>query len=369
MKKLGFGCMRLPLVNPEEKEVDIELFKEMIDYFMNHGYTYFDTAHTYLNGNSEKAIREALVYRYDRKEYVIADKLPIFNLEEDADMDKIFDEQLQRLDVDYIDYYMLHNLSSKHKKKYTQIDSIKFIQDKKKEGKVKHIGISTHDSPQFLESILYENPWIEFVQLQINYLDWENEIIQARGCYEVTEKYNKPIIVMEPLKGGALIDIPDEAKSLFYSLNKDKSIASWSFRYLLSLDNVKMILSGMDSMDALEDNVNTFDNYIQLTSKEKEAIDTTIDLINQKNEIQCTGCNYCLDKCPQSIPIPELFKLYNTQKTLNQEHSIAMYYRNFIANGNKKASECIKCSKCINYCPQSIDIPQQLEKVIETFER
>ena len=369
MKKLGFGCMRLPLVNSQEKDVDIEEFKKMIDYYMSHGYNYFDTAHTYLGGKSEKAIREALVNRYERSRYILADKLPIFNLKCEEDMEYIFQQQLERLGVDYIDYYMLHNLSSKHEEKYTKIDSISFLQEKKKQGKVRHIGISTHDSAEFLEDILKNNPWIEFVQLQINYLDWDNNIIQSRKCYETARKYDKKIIVMEPLKGGALVNIPQKAEELFQSYNPEASIASWSMRYLLSLDDIHIILSGMQSLNVMEDNVETFDNNDELTDKEREIISKTVDLINDEIEIQCTKCNYCIDKCPKNIPIPQYFELYNTQKTLNQEHSIAMYYNNFISQSNTKAVECIKCGNCIKYCPQQINIPEELERVTAVFEK
>lgn len=245
MKKLGFGLMRLPLLDKNNKSsINQEQFNKMVDYFMENGFNYFDTAYTYFDGNSEIAFKKAVVERYPRESFLIADKLPIFDLKSTQHMYEIFDKQLERCGVDYFDYYMLHNISTKHEEKYTKIDSFKFIKDKKKEGKIKHIGISCHDSPEFLENILKNHPEIEFVQLQINYIDWTNNTIQSMKCYEVACKYKKSIIVMEPLKGGALVDIPNKSRKLFQGM----SPVEGAFRFILSLDNIMIILRDRKSV-------------------------------------------------------------------------------------------------------------------------
>lgn len=367
MKKLGFGLMRLPLLDKNDtSSINIELFNKMIDYYMDRGFNYFDTAYPYLNGNSEKALRQSLVERYPRDSFLIADKLPIFNLTSTKHMQEIFDEQLERCGVDYFDYYMLHNISTKHKEKYTKIDSFNFIKNKKEEGKIKHIGISCHDKPEFLENILKTHPEIEFVQLQINYLDWRDTIIQSKECYDVACKYNKPIIVMEPLKGGALCKLPSDIEEIFKNYN-DKSIVSWALRYILSLDNIFMILSGMNSFEQIKENISIVDNFKPLNSKEQSILNEVISAINKTKHIKCTSCNYCIDVCPKNINIPKFFELYNTQKLLNQEHSIGMYYRNYISN-HVNPKECIKCNNCLDYCPQHLNIPLYLEEVVKQFE-
>lgn len=365
MKKLGFGLMRLPLLDKNNKSsINQEQFNKMVDYFMENGFNYFDTAYTYLDGNSEIAFKKAVVERYPRESFLIADKLPIFDLKSTHHMYEIFDKQLERCGVDYFDYYMLHNISTKHEEKYTKIDSFKFIKDKKKEGKIKHIGISCHDSPEFLENILKNHPEIEFVQLQINYIDWTNNTIQSMKCYEVACKYKKSIIVMEPLKGGALVDIPNKSRKLFQGM----SPVGGAFRFILSLDNIMIILSGMNRFEQIKENTRIIDNFKPLTKMEYEILNNVRNSIVCDKTIDCTYCNYCIDVCSININIPKFFELYNTQKLLKQKHSIGMYYRNYISKNNISPSECIKCNNCIDYCPQHINIPRNLEKVRYEFE-
>ena len=370
MKKLGFGLMRLPLINDNDpSSIDFDKVFEMVDIFMKNGFNYFDTAHTYLKGNSEKAFRKALVDRYPRDSYIIADKLPIFNLTNSSQMQDIFDEQLERCGVDYFDYYMLHNVSTNHMKKFTDIDSFGFVRKKKREGKVKHIGISCHDSPEFLDRILNEHPEIEFVQLQINYLDWTDNNIRARDCYEVACKHDLPVIIMEPLKGGTLVDVPSTVKDMFNNYDEHDSVVSWAIRFNLSLDNVFMMLSGMKSVEDINENISIVDNFKPIDEVEKSILNKAVDIINDTIEIKCTSCNYCIEVCPQNINIPKYFDLYNKQKLLNHENSYSMYYNNYVSDSNHASPDkCIKCKQCMEVCPQNINIPNNLEKVVKTFD-
>ncbi|OED29547.1 aldo/keto reductase [Methanosphaera sp. WGK6] len=370
MKKLGFGLMRLPLLDEDDvSSINQELFNEMVDLFMKCGFTYFDTAYIYLKGNSEKSFKKAVVDRYPRDSFVVADKLPIFDLESTSQMQDVFEEQLERCGVDYFDYYLLHNVSTKHVSKFTDIDSFKFVRDMKACGKIKHIGISCHDTPEFLDNILTKHPEIEFVQLQINYLDWMDKNIQARNCYDIVCKHGLKVVIMEPLKGGALINVPHDVKGLFKNYDETRSVASWAMRFNLSLDNVLVILSGMKNMDDLQDNISTVDNFKGISKEESNILNKAVDIINDTSAIKCTSCNYCIDNCPANINISKFFELYNTQKLLNQSHSIAMYYRNYVSDSNhKKPSDCLKCNKCLDYCPQKLNIPDNLDKVGQLFE-
>lgn len=368
MKKLGFGLMRLPLIDEENKIIDIDKTRELIEYFMKKGYNYFDTAYPYLNGNSEKIVKTLLADRYPRESFVLTSKLPIFSLKSEEDMEKIFNEQLERCGVDYFDYYLLHNVSSKHHSKFTDIDSFSFVKKLKKEGKIRHIGISSHDDSKFLDEILTKHPEIEVVQLQINFMDWNDKIMDSKNCYNVACKHEKQVIIMEGLKGGALVNLPEEAINLLHKYDNEKSIVSWSFRYNLSLNNVMVILSGMNDISHLKENIEIFENFNRLNDEEYNLLDTVVKIVNKTNKIKCTECNYCINYCPQQINILKLFNLYNSQKLLKQSHSLSMYFNNHISLGNKKASDCIKCNSCIKYCPQQINIPKELEKVAETFE-
>ena len=366
-KKLGFGLMRLPLTNENLSEVDLSQSIEMIDYYMQKGYNYFDTAYSYLKGNSEKTVRKALTERYPRDSFVLTSKMPIFNLKNEEDMERIFNEQLKRCGVDYFDYYLLHNVSSKHLEKFTKIDSFEFVKQKQREGKIRHIGISCHDNPEFLESILIKHPEVEVVQLQINYLDWNDKIINSCESYEIAKKYNKEIIIMEPLKGGSLTNLPKEALEL---INKktDNSPLSLAFHFCLELDNIKVILSGMNSIDEVKENISVFNSFNSLNSKEKSLLVEVSEIINKHVKIKCTSCNYCLENCPQEINIPYFFRLYNSQKLLENAHSLSMYYNNFVSK-NKRPSDCVECNNCLDICPQQIDIPLMLKLVSEEYEK
>ncbi|MDO5564048.1 MAG: aldo/keto reductase [Eubacteriales bacterium] len=361
--KLGFGLMRLPGIRPL---TDIKTTSIMVDKFLDAGFNYFDTAHIYIG--SEASARKALVNRHKREEYTLATKLCAFLF---APTEEVAKKQLytslKRTNVKYIDYYLLHAIRSNNYKKYEDFHLWDFLKEKKKEGLIKHIGFSYHSGPVLLERLLNEHPEVEFVQLQINYADWENKNIQSRKNYEVANKFNKKIIVMEPVKGGALANPPKEVKKLMLDYNKDASFASYAIRFAASLDGVYKVLSGMSNIEQMDDNISYMSNFKPLNNEEKEIINKAQKVFDSLHLIECTACRYCTQGCPKQINIPKIFEAMNKHLSNGQTKEAKDDYKK-IAPLNHRASDCIGCKQCEEACPQHLEITKYLKECEEVLQ-
>ncbi|MBR4471789.1 MAG: aldo/keto reductase [Erysipelotrichaceae bacterium] len=366
----GFGLMRLPLKDPKDpKSIDMEQLKKMVDAYMEKGFTYFDTAYPYHKGLSEVAIREALVKRYDRESFLLADKLPAWSLNCEEDRDRIFNEQLERTGAGFFDFYLMHSVETKWLGVYEKFDCFNWALKKKEEGLIRHFGISYHDSPELLEEILKKYPEIEFVQIQMNYLDWKNPIVQSEKNYEICRKYGKYVNVMEPVKGGTLANLPKEEAELLKAKDPEASQASWAIRFALSHEGMMVVLSGMSSFEQMEDNLNTTKDFKPLNEEEFKLLEQVAESFRNKPTIGCTGCRYCVDGCPMQITIPDLFKVMNKAIVNGCDERTRGDYKGATVKVNKGiASDCIKCGQCEEACPQHLPIRSLLEKVAETFD-
>ncbi|MCD8295791.1 MAG: aldo/keto reductase [Clostridia bacterium] len=372
-KKLGFGTMRLPVMpGMDYTHIDMNEFRRMADMFIERGFTYFDAAWMYHDGEAERALKKVLAERYPRDAYTVTTKMPTMMLSGPDDQVRYFETQLERTGLDYFDYYLAHNLNVDTYGECLKYGTLEYMRDLKSQGRIKHLGFSFHDSPEFLEMLLQKYPEMEYVQLQLNYLDWDNESIQSRKCYETARKYGKQIIVMEPVKGGTLANLTPEAEQILKAIHPDWSKASWAIRFAASLPGVMTVLSGMTTLEQMNDNTSYMQDFAPLTENEVEAVFKVRDIIIQSKAIPCTRCRYCVEanSCPMDIPIPDFFALYNTETMCSPNGWTQQwqYYSNMVSNGKGRASACISCHGCESVCPQHIQITEWLKKVSAIFE-
>lgn len=367
IKKLGFGLMRLPRVSGSEDVIDIEQTKQMVDEFLAAGFTYFDTAWAY--PGSEDAIRQALVERYPREKFQLATKNAAWiNCKTKEDALEQYRTSLRQTGAGYFDFYLLHNLGDARTKPFEEFDLWNYFLNEKKEGRIKHLGFSFHSTPEQLEEILKAHPEAEFVQLQINYGDWESHEIQSRKCYEVARKYNKPVIIMEPVKGGNLATPPESVKKILKAADPNASCASWALRFAADLEGIITVLSGMSSIEQMRDNLSFMKGFTHLTPEQKKVIEDAHVELSKIPIIPCTTCNYCAKVCPMNIGISASFNALNMYMLYGNYQSAKNNETwNVVHQGHKRAGECIKCGACEQACPQHIHIRDELERVAETF--
>lgn len=353
-KNFGFGFMRLPMVG---EEVDIPQTKEMVDLFLQNGFNYFDTAHGYIDGKSELAIRECLSSRYPRESFILTNKLSGNYFASQEEIRPLFQKQLEACGVEYFDFYLMHAMSAKGFASYKALHAFETALELKAEGKIRHMGISFHDKAEVLDQILTEYPQIEVVQIQFNYVDFEDEKVESRKCYQVCRKHGKPVIVMEPVKGGSLVNLPQPAQKVFDTLGGGSN-ASYAIRFAAGFEGMMMVLSGMSTLEQMKDNISFMKDFKPLSRKEQEAVEKVRAIFRNQSLVPCTGCRYCTEVCPQEIPIPEIFAALNAKR---QGQATAF-------DGIGKAKDCVRCGGCEGICPQNLNIRELLVAATQELE-
>ena len=363
-KNFGFGCMRFPMIGEKIDEAQVS---QMVDYFLDQGFNYFDTAHGYIGERSELAVKNCLTSRYPRESYILTNKLTAAYFEKEEDIRPFFESQLAACGVDYFDFYLMHSQSTTNYQHFRDCRAYETAFALKAEGKVRHVGISFHDRAAVLEQILTDYPAIEVVQIQFNYLDYDDVAVQSRKCYEVCRRHGKPVLVMEPVKGGSLVNLPDDAKAVLDALHGG-SPASYAIRFAAGFPGMMMVLSGMSNMEQMQDNISFMRDFKPLDETERAAVEKVQEIFHSKDLIPCTACRYCTDGCPKHISIPDLFAIMNT-KQIHHDWNADCYYEDVHTAPGRKASDCLKCGKCEKVCPQHLPIRKLLEQVAAEFEK
>ncbi|MDO4564400.1 MAG: aldo/keto reductase [Clostridia bacterium] len=363
LPKLGFGLMRLP---KKDDAIDIEQVKAMVDEFLQAGFKYFDTAHAY--EGSEEAFKAAVATRYPRDSFFLATKLPVWSLKSREEAELRFNESLERTGLDYFDFYLLHSLGGSRSEICEQLGLWDMMQEKKRAGQIRYAGFSFHDKAEALDALLTKHPEADFVQLQINYADWLDPIIEAQKCYEVAKKHFKPIIVMEPVKGGTLARLPGEVEAIFKGADEGASPASFAIRFAASLCGVAVVLSGMSDMEQMRDNIRSLSGFEGLSETESGAIDEARTLLESYRSVACTACGYCLKSCPQAIQIPDTIAVLNRYRRFGGlEAAKTRYAKLGEREGKNPASACIDCGVCEEVCPQRLKIRDALKEAVGCF--